>query len=178
MPRQRADQFHGNMSRFEIGDVGMTAAMRRIVGDAGQFFHDPVVPIAKLFHRIQAILPGRRPDILASAVLPEIADIRSKLLENGDVAIALLTLRRAEARNTIGHLDSLVDRDHGTIRRDVFFRQRKKLLNTQAGSDQGENAVSQEVIGKLPLHRPNLFVRKRPLLLSAAMNAGCLLDLL
>lgn len=52
---QCADELHGDVLCLEISNIGVAAAVRGAVSDAGELLHGTFVAIAKLLHRVQTV---------------------------------------------------------------------------------------------------------------------------
>ena len=123
--------------------------MRREAADAFHAVEGVAVAAAETPHAVIRVPARQAPDQRLAAVALEVKRALTAFLRNGDGAVGMPALRRAQLRDVRHHLDGLVHGDGGTVLGDVLGSQGDQLLNPETGVQQQADAVAQEVIGKI-----------------------------
>ena len=134
-----------NSLRLKLADVGMSAAVRRQHPHSSKLFQRLLVVLSEATGITKPAWNLSVPDILLSRV-PKEQCTGAKLLWHRNLPIAGLGLGWADLRRTLHHSHCLLDRDAGTILRNVSGFQSQQLLRPHSRSQQKPDAVSDTII--------------------------------
>ena len=147
---QTGDDFHGDTTRLEAGNIGVTATVGRKGAHPDELFQCAVIPLAERADAVELIIGA--PHILAAGVDLQVPNGFPKSLGDGDDTVAGLTLGATFFGLAVHHLHRAADADRGAVICDFIRHQCQQFLNTHTAAKQRANTVTKLIVGKIIHH--------------------------